>query len=724
MKRSAVWSLWLMSCVTLTAWAGGSPENALLILDPLNLDSLHVANYYKDARDLPDNNFLYMQPGAANFQEFNDVNLTGLFGYLAQARIADRIDYLVTCPGAPYFVSAGGLVTDGCAPVTRFSISGCYTLAFLAPRVQQGGLPSNELNRYSRVGSDDARFFDSSFAYLSGAPSVPPAISARRYFIGAMLGYSGERGNTIAQTLAMIDRSVAADGVRPAGSFCFMNNLADSARNVRSSQYSAVISTLNTIGRTGLFINGILPEGRSDCLGIMTGAANLPILSADYAIVPGGFCDHLTSFAATFDDGSQTKLSDWITRGASGSWGAVEEPCNGTFKFPHARMHAHYARGLSLGEAAFRSVSAIPFQGLLYGDPLTRPFAVLPTVNVADLPGGMITGSLTLTPAATTTLPGAAIASLELIVDGVSAGTIAPGGSFTLNTRTLADGRHELRVLAYDDSTVRSVGRWRGWIQTRNFGRDAALTVSAGTGTLSDAFDFTITATGPGAGAARLIHNGRVVGAAGTAPATIRLYGMSVGAGPVSVVPEVVYTDGMRVRGNAVTLEISPTAAPQAPTPTAFSYAKSISATAAAIIELPAAYDNLGADLTWEIVTPPARASFVGGASDGYRIVRPAPGACGADALTFRVRGPGGVSNVATVSLFYRCRGDVNCDGLIDFNDIDAFITALLGAEQYFVAFPGCAIELADADCNGSVDFNDIGAYVNCLTAGACPACP
>jgi uncharacterized protein (TIGR03790 family) len=68
-------------------------------------------------------------------------------------------------------------------------------------------------------------------------------------------------------------------------------------------------------------------------------------------VLPGAFCDHLTSYAATFDSSAQTKMSRWISKGASGTSGAVEEPCNYAGKFPHARLHVFYRQGLSLGEA-------------------------------------------------------------------------------------------------------------------------------------------------------------------------------------------------------------------------------------------------------------------------------------------------------------------------------------------------------------------------------------
>ncbi len=67
-------------------------------------------------------------------------------------------------------------------------------------------------------------------------------------------------------------------------------------------------------------------------------------------------------------------------------------------------------------------------------------------------------------------------------------------------------------------------------------------------------------------------------------------------------------------------------------------------------------------------------------------------------------------------------RGDLNCDGRVDFDDIDAFVLALGGAEGYYAQYPGCEHLHADLDCDGAVDFDDIDPFVACL-AGAC-GCP
>ncbi len=61
-------------------------------------------------------------------------------------------------------------------------------------------------------------------------------------------------------------------------------------------------------------------------------------------------------------------------------------------------------------------------------------------------------------------------------------------------------------------------------------------------------------------------------------------------------------------------------------------------------------------------------------------------------------------------------KGDINCDGLVDFDDINAFVLALSSPASYAAAYPNCDIALADIDDNGVVDFDDINGFVALLS--------
>lgn len=68
-------------------------------------------------------------------------------------------------------------------------------------------------------------------------------------------------------------------------------------------------------------------------------------------------------------------------------------------------------------------------------------------------------------------------------------------------------------------------------------------------------------------------------------------------------------------------------------------------------------------------------------------------------------------------------RGDANCDGSIDFFDIDPFLTALFDLASYECGYCGRSICAVDVDCSGNVDFFDIDPFLLCLFDG-CGSCP
>jgi hypothetical protein len=62
--------------------------------------------------------------------------------------------------------------------------------------------------------------------------------------------------------------------------------------------------------------------------------------------------------------------------------------------------------------------------------------------------------------------------------------------------------------------------------------------------------------------------------------------------------------------------------------------------------------------------------------------------------------------------------GDLNCDGIVDFADINPFVLALSNPAAYQAAYPNC--NFLNGDCNGDgyVDFADINPFVVILSGG------
>ncbi len=534
--------------------AGGGPENVVLLVDPRSDDALRVANHYKSVRNIPDRNILYLNPVPFDFQDFADFHRNALLGTLGFRGIDDHVDYIIIPPVEEFFVRSGDDLVDaaGCTPggIGRFSASSVYTTTFVTEDILGGNLSVFEPNRYHNAGNVP-RSFDSNEAWNQGQPSG--SSSAKQYFIGFMLGYSGPRGNAIGEIIDMIDRSVASDGTRPVGTFYFMETDDDFRSPPRDPLFEDTINAMLADGAQAEEIMADLPIGETDCLGILTGEDNLPIEEGDFEVLPGAFCDHLTSFAATFDTGAQTKMSEWIRKGASGTMGTVEEPCvfglpDGGIpgKFPHPQLHNWYFRGLSLGEALFRSIEWTPFQCLFYGDPLTQPFVYFPEVAVPDAPSENVSGVITITPSATTDSPSATIAQLDLHVDGKLVDTQSPGNTFTIDTTMFADGWHELRVIAFDDSDVRTQGRWVGEIVVDNNGLSATASSNISDGAVDGTYEITVGAAGSSVDEIQLRHNARVLAATDQDADSFTVHGSVLGQGTSRLFAVAVFEDGRR----------------------------------------------------------------------------------------------------------------------------------------------------------------------------------
>ncbi len=168
-----------------------------------------------------------------------------------------------------------------------------------------------------------------------------------------------------------IQRSVKADFSRPNGSVAIITN-KDVRTRARLKQFLPAAEALEAKGQD------VVIAPRSEALprkliGVMTGAASVPIERYQGKLQPGSFAEHLTSFAATFHIDSQTKMTGWIEAGAAGTMGTVNEPFAIWSKFPHTALFERYLDGNTLLEAIHQSVMS-PYQSLAMGDPLCRPW--------------------------------------------------------------------------------------------------------------------------------------------------------------------------------------------------------------------------------------------------------------------------------------------------------------------------------------------------------------
>jgi uncharacterized protein (TIGR03790 family) len=178
--------------------------------------------------------------------------------------------------------------------------------------------------------------------------------------------------NGLEKAKALIDRGVASDATRPAGT-AYLLSTSDGARNVRNSAYPQVERLLER-GRVRVrTLNQDVLRDAHDVLFYFTGKERVEGLETLH-FLPGAIADHLTSAGGQLTDSGQMSALRWLEAGATGSYGTVVEPCNLPEKFPHPAIAiGNYLRGDTLIEAYWKSV-AMPGQGIFIGEPLAAPF--------------------------------------------------------------------------------------------------------------------------------------------------------------------------------------------------------------------------------------------------------------------------------------------------------------------------------------------------------------
>jgi uncharacterized protein (TIGR03790 family) len=306
--------------------------NIAVIINTADPLSLAAGGYYAAARDIPAENLIRVSfsvgSSAMSVEEFVRVKAE------VDASLPHGIQAYALAWTAPYRV--------GCMSMTSAFAFG-YDEAFCA----KGCLPtrlSPYFNSQSRLPTSD----------LNLRPAMMIA------------------GSSFPEIKALIDRGVASDGTFPQGT-AYLMVTSDKARNSRVLLYPQVQSAAAGLVNIEVLKQDKLAD-RSDVLFYFTGLASVSGLQS-LRFLPGAIADHLTSFGGQLTDSGQMSALKWLEAGATGSYGAVLEPCNFPQKFPHpAVVIGRYLRGERLIEAYWKSV-AWPGQGVFIGEPLAQPFA-------------------------------------------------------------------------------------------------------------------------------------------------------------------------------------------------------------------------------------------------------------------------------------------------------------------------------------------------------------
>ncbi|MGC4002035.1 MAG: hypothetical protein QM811_02350 [Pirellulales bacterium] len=462
-----------------SAVAGGGPENVLLVVNGENADSITVANHYVNLRDVPPSHVVYLDkiPTAVviDVAAYRTTILEPLLAAMRGRGLSEQIDVIAFSTGFPTGVALAADLPSGVklAGVPVGSLTG-LTFAYSASGSKNAAAYTNlGYNRYFRpvVGAEQKQPTHGFRAWYGwGAGGELLEAGGERYILSAMLGVGGANGNTPAETLADLRSSAKADGTRPAGTFYFSDH-GDVRSKTRVPQFAAAVAALEKLGRKAEIVPDVFLKGRKDVLGATLGFTDRNTVVDDVRFLPGAIVENLTSYGGKFDGGhGQALLTQMLRLGAGGSSGTVEEPLAIPAKFPHAFVHVHYARGCTLAESFYQAVQG-PYQLLIVGDPLCAPWAVVPKIDVPELPSTktLLSGAVELKP--TAALADGIVDRFELFVDGARVARCAKGDALTLDTRKFADGAHDVRVVGIAAGPIETQGRWSRILTFENQGK-------------------------------------------------------------------------------------------------------------------------------------------------------------------------------------------------------------------------------------------------------------
>lgn len=535
----ALASILLTLAVSAAVHAGGGPENLFLVVNLRSWASLTVANHYIQQRDIPSSNVFYLdwdglvgQPADAAL--FREKILLPIHAELRRRKLTQQIDYIIYSTDFPYAVSLKKEFQGQNVPKRYTPVASINGLTYLSVRFLAKDLRYllEDINHYMRQAGPDPRSFEThGFRHWYGWAADGRLLDAGgdHYWLSTMVAMTSGRGNSVHEAISYLSRSAQADGTMPNGTIYYARN-PDLRSKAREPAYAGAVAALSQLGVDAEIVSGVLPSEKQDVQGLMTGIAYFRWKESESTILPGAICDNLTSFGGRLNErGGQSPLTDFLRYGAAGACGTVTEPYLINAKFPFPFLHVHYARGCTLAEAFYQSVHG-PYQLLIVGDPLCRPWARIPSVTVGGIESDqVVSGSLTLVPSAD--MP---VERFELFIDGQRRATCRTGGKLTLDTARLVDGFHQLRIVAIEASLIESQGRLIVPIRSDNFGSKIEVLLTASEQTGDDNF-VTITARATGAGRIRLYQFSRLLGSIQGEQGELRLAKHELGYGPVSI---------------------------------------------------------------------------------------------------------------------------------------------------------------------------------------------
>ena len=375
-----------------------------------------------------------------------------------------------------------------------------------------------------------------------------------RYMLSTVLGVNRNKGNSEREILYYLKRSIKADGTMPKGTFYFTKT-KDVRTKTRIAGISEACDELNALGYPTEVVTSVLPKFKRDVAGLSIGSSKFNLETAGLSFLPGAICENLTSFGGRLlPNTSQTKLTSFLRFGSAGSSGTIVEPFAIQAKFPHPRIHVHYVRGCTLAESFYQSVEG-PFQLLIVGDAMCRPWAKIPRLKLSGpiLNDEPIADQFTVR--VTDDNSPTAIRLVEMYLDDhlIRRMEASKLGQITIDSKTMPDGYHELRFVAVSATAVSTRGSVSAGFVVNNTQKSVQLTANNLVSDINESIEFNVVSSD--ADKTLLLHNKRIIKSVDGETLSVSVPAFYFGRGTVQVEAVALYGN-QYVRSRPTQLQI------------------------------------------------------------------------------------------------------------------------------------------------------------------------
>jgi len=346
-------------------------------------DSLRIAQHYAEARGVPAANLVALkmplaetigwrefiatiwQPlldrlVAAGWVDAVPMNATDALGRKKYAPYTHRIAALVVCRGVPLRIEHA---PEFFAEVIPLTARGEF-------RTNAGAVDS-ELSLLALPNYAINAFVPNPL-FNNGRPTT--------FELGQVVKVGRLDGPTVDEANALVDRALEAERTGLLGrayvDIANRDNLGDpwletAAKQLAELGYDTAVDRDNATMPVSARI-----DAPAFYFGWYTGGVDGPFTLPGFRFPPGAIALHIHSFSAsTLRQSNGGWTGPFVARGVTATFGNVHEPYLQFTHQPHLFVRA-LARGATLAEAAYFSVNALSWMGVLIGDPLYRPFVV------------------------------------------------------------------------------------------------------------------------------------------------------------------------------------------------------------------------------------------------------------------------------------------------------------------------------------------------------------